>query len=92
LPSNLERFGELTGEDVYAGRAISKRTASAAAYFKERGATSSDHGHATARTANLSDGEAEALFAKVVKGKASAEEADALPRPDADRDGQDEPR
>ena len=36
--------------------------------------------------------EAEALFAKVVAGKADAAEARAVPRPDADRDGADEPR
>ncbi len=45
------------------------------AYFKARGATSTDHGHPNARTANLSHSEAAMLFDRVLKG-ASPEEAD----------------
>jgi glucuronate isomerase len=73
---NLEQFGELTGEDVtgWAGYLAAHRKRRA--FFKERGATSSDHGHASARTANLSKAESEKLFAKVRQGKASAEDAD----------------
>jgi glucuronate isomerase len=73
---NLASLGELTGEDVFAWTGYLEAHRKRRAYFKERGATSSDHGHATARTANLSQAEAEKLFAKVVKGKASAEDAD----------------
>ncbi|HEY8563876.1 MAG TPA: glucuronate isomerase [Beijerinckiaceae bacterium] len=42
------------------------------AFFKERGATATDHGHPSARTANLGAGEAAALFDKVVAGRAEA--------------------
>ncbi|AOO83933.1 glucuronate isomerase [Bosea vaviloviae] len=73
---NLASLGELTGEDVFAWTGYLEAHRKRRAYFKERGATSSDHGHATARTANLSQADAEKLFAKVVKGKASAEDAD----------------
>lgn len=45
-------------------------------YFIARGATSSDHGHPTARTANLSASEASALFDRVIKGGASAADAE----------------
>lgn len=45
------------------------------AYFKARGATSTDHGHPNARTANLSASEASSLFERVLKG-ASAGDAD----------------
>ncbi len=73
---NLERFGEITGEDTasWAGYLAAHRKRRA--FFMERGATSSDHGHASARTANLSGAECEKLFARVLKGKVSAEDAD----------------
>lgn len=73
---NLEQFGELTGEDVTSWSGYLAAHRARRAYFKERGATSSDHGHATARTANLSQAECEKLFAKILKGKFSAEDAD----------------
>ncbi|MFN3674331.1 MAG: glucuronate isomerase, partial [Bosea sp. (in: a-proteobacteria)] len=44
------------------------------AYFKSFGATSSDHGHPTADTANLSPSEAAALFDKVRSGRAEADD------------------
>lgn len=44
------------------------------AYFKSLGATSTDHGHPTARTVNLSVAEATALFKTVVSGEASPKE------------------
>ena len=57
------------------------------AFFREYGATSTDHGHPTARTADLSQADAEALFRRVSTGDASRERCGAVPRPDADRDG-----
>lgn len=44
------------------------------AFFKTLGATSTDHGHPTARTANLSTPEAAALFKTVISGEATAKE------------------
>jgi glucuronate isomerase len=44
------------------------------AFFKERGATSTDHGHPSARTADLDEATASALFATVATGGGSAEE------------------
>lgn len=73
---NLAQFGELTGEDVTSWTGYLAAHRARRAYFKQRGATSSDHGHATARTANLSQAECEKLFAKILKGKFSAEDAD----------------
>ncbi|HYI48625.1 MAG TPA: glucuronate isomerase [Allosphingosinicella sp.] len=65
---NLVRFGEMAGEDVstYAGylRAHENRRA----FFREAGATSTDHGHPSAFTADLSRGEADALYAKISGG------------------------
>jgi len=73
---NLEKLGELTGEDIGSWTGYLAAHRKRRAYFKQRGATSSDHGHATARTANLSDADAEKLYAKVLKGKVSAKDAD----------------
>jgi glucuronate isomerase len=72
---NLDQLGDITGEDTgsWSGYLAAHRTRRA--YFKTFGATSSDHGHATADTANLSSSEAAALFDKVRSGKADADDS-----------------
>lgn len=69
---NLKTFADKTGCDTmsWSGYLEAHRKARAAA--RAAGATSTDHGHPTAQTANLSTAEAEALFAKVSTGKSSA--------------------
>lgn len=71
---NLDVLGEVSSCDTgnWAGYLDAHRQRRA--YFKEFGATSSDHGHAGAETANLSADEAEALFGKIRRGKADAKE------------------
>ncbi len=71
---NLDRFAEISGEDTgtWAGYLDAHRERRA--YFKSFGATSSDHGHPTAETANLSDEEARALYDKIRRGVADASE------------------
>jgi glucuronate isomerase len=73
---NLKSLSDLTGEDAlsYSGylRALEKRRA----YFRSMGATSTDHGHPSAKTANLTHTEAEALFATVTKAPPSAVDAE----------------
>ncbi|MBI1218119.1 MAG: glucuronate isomerase [Rhodobacteraceae bacterium] len=71
----VRRLGELTGEDTttWAGYLAAHRARRQ--HFIAHGATSSDHGHPTARTANLPQAEAAALFARVLGG-ATAEEQD----------------
>ena len=64
----LARFADLTGEDVMDWRGYLAAHRARRAAFIAMGATSSDHGHPTAATANLSDAESEALFAKVMRG------------------------
>jgi glucuronate isomerase len=75
---NVGRLGELTGEDAttWAGYLAAHRTRRA--FFREFGATSTDHGHATARTEDLPEAEARALFDKALRGACTAEEADAF--------------
>lgn len=74
--ANVERFGEVTGCDTLSWAGYLEAHRRRRAYFRERGATSTDHGHPSAATADLSPGEAEALFAKVLGGGANAAEAE----------------
>ncbi|MDX3910745.1 MAG: glucuronate isomerase [Sphingobium sp.] len=73
---NLRAFGEITGEDIatFAGylRAHWKRRAD----FREAGATSTDHGHPSAFTANLAPADIETLYAKVLAGPVTSWEAE----------------
>ncbi|MBW7057260.1 glucuronate isomerase [Paracoccus bogoriensis] len=75
---NVALMGEQTGCDTgtWAGYLDAHRARRA--FFIEHGATSSDHGHATARTEDLPQPEAEALFLKALRGDCTAEEADAF--------------
>ncbi len=72
----MARFAELTGEDVYSWRGYLAAHADRRAAFRAAGATATDHGHPTAATANLSIGECEALFARIVGGSWSAADAE----------------
>ncbi|HKU16134.1 MAG TPA: glucuronate isomerase [Steroidobacteraceae bacterium] len=72
----LERFGELTGEDVLSWRGYLDAHRKRRAVFAAAGATSTDHGHPTAATADLSGREAERLFARVTSGSFSATDAE----------------
>jgi glucuronate isomerase len=66
---NLKRLGEVSGEDVssYTGylNALRKRRA----FFKQNGATATDHGHLTAMTADLSATEASLLYERIYTGE-----------------------
>lgn len=72
----LAKFAELTGEDVHNWTGYLNAHRKRRQDFIAAGATSSDHGHPTARTANLSSAESEALFAKVIAGTADASNAE----------------
>lgn len=76
FPSALARFGEITGEDVHCWDGYLRAHRKRRAFFAGLGATSTDHGHPTAATADLSPAEAGRLFEKVVRGAASADEAE----------------
>ncbi len=75
---NIEALGELTGEDTSNWTGYLAAHRNRRAFFKAHGATSSDHGHPTARTENLSQTHAAALFAKALAGDCTADEADAF--------------
>jgi glucuronate isomerase len=73
---NLRKLGEITGCDTQNWSGYLEAHRRRRAYFKEHGATSSDHGHPTARTADLAPAEAERLFRTVTSGEFTPEEAD----------------
>ena len=73
---NLSRFSELTGEDCLSWTGYLAAHRQRRAFFAQMGATSTDHGHPTPGTANLSPAEAEALFAKVSSGAFTAADAE----------------
>ena len=69
--ASLLRLGELTGEDTGSWRGYLTAHRKRRAFFARMGATSTDHGHPTARTADLSDREAESLFARIARAARS---------------------
>lgn len=73
---NVARFGELTGCDTHTWQGYLAAHRARRAYFKQRGATSSDHGHPSACTSDLPLPEAEALFQLVLSGRHTPEQAE----------------
>ena len=73
---NVERFCDLAGQSSSSFQGYLDAHRNRRAYFKSFGATSTDHGHPSARTENLSAEATETLYARVMSGKASTEERD----------------
>jgi glucuronate isomerase len=74
--ANLSRFSELSGEDAYSYAGYLAAHRKRRTVFAAMGATSTDHGHPTAATADLSKTEAEALFARVTRGEVRGADAE----------------
>jgi glucuronate isomerase len=66
--ANLQLLGEVSGEDVSTWNGYLNALRSRRAFFKQNGATATDHGHLTAQTADLSLGEASALYERIYTG------------------------
>lgn len=73
---NLRRFGAMAGEDIGSFAGYLRAHENRRAHFRAAGATSTDHGHPSAFTADLTAAEIEALYAKVLAGPVSAAEAE----------------
>ena len=71
---NVSRLGEQNGEDTAAWGGYLNALRKARARFQALGCTATDHGHPTAQTADLSKGEARALFGRVLAGEGSGQE------------------
>lgn len=72
--AQIDLLAEQTGEDTHSWAGYLNAHRKRRAFFKECGASATDHGHVTPMTADLSMHEAEALFAQVLSGGATAEE------------------
>ena len=74
--ANLDVFSELTREDCRTWQGYLAAHRQRRAFFKGMGATATDHGHPSARTADLSAAEAAALFGRIVAGDFSEWDAE----------------
>jgi glucuronate isomerase len=66
---NLKKLGEVSGEDVSSYKGYLNALRKRRAFFKENGATATDHGHLTAMTADLSWNDACSLYERIYTGK-----------------------
>lgn len=73
---NVQKLGELTREDTDHWQGYLNALRQRREYFAAMGATSTDHGHPTASTADLGIREAEALFRKALEGRCTPDEAE----------------
>lgn len=73
---NLAHFGALTGEDTSKWAGMVKAHAVRRAFFREHGATATDHGVPSALTADLAEHEKQALLDKALRGTITADEAE----------------
>ena len=69
---NIAKLGEKTGEDTSAWTGYLNALRATRLRFRELGCTATDHGHPTARTANLSQADAAELFLCILAGHATA--------------------
>lgn len=73
---NVGQLGELTNTDITSYPGYLNALRDRRSYFRARGATATDHGHPSPRTADLSGEASEALYQRVLSGSASPEDAD----------------
>jgi glucuronate isomerase len=71
---NIAKLGEKTGEDTSTWVGYLNALRKTRLRFRQLGCTATDHGHPTARTANLPTAEAAELFRQVIAGDADAQQ------------------
>ena len=71
---NIERLGEITGENIGTYKGYLNALRSRRAFFKSMGATATDHGHLTAMTADLDAATAESLYGRILSGRSVPQE------------------
>ena len=69
---NVRILGEIAGENTGTWSGYLRALASRRLFFKSLGATATDHGHPSARTADLSEQEAKELFTAVLSDRADS--------------------
>jgi glucuronate isomerase len=71
---NIERLGEITGENIGTYKGYLNALRNRRAFFKSMGATATDHGHLTAMTADLDAATAESLYGRILSGRSVPQE------------------
>src|SRR5205807_8827057 len=71
---NVVKLGDKTSEDASTWAGYLKALKLTRARFRDLGCRATDHGHPTARTANLPTNEAAKLFQQVITGNADAQQ------------------
>lgn len=74
--ANLRRLGEITAQDTGSWSGYLAALANRRRFFAAHGATSTDHGHPSAATADLSGRQSERLFRRVLSGESSPSDAE----------------
>lgn len=73
---NLAVLAQMTGEDCFNWQGYLNAHRKRRAFFASMGATSTDHGHPTAQTADLSTQDAEELFRRVTLAQVTPQDAE----------------
>jgi glucuronate isomerase len=73
---NLAVLAQMTGEDCFNWQGYLNAHRKRRAFFASMGATSTDHGHPTAQTADLSSQDAEELFGRVTSAQVTPQDAE----------------
>lgn len=73
---NLARLAQLTDEDCFSWQGYLNAHRKRRAFFASMGGTSTDHGHPTAQTADLSLADTEALFMRVTSAHPTPQDAE----------------
>ena len=76
FPANIARLADISGHDATNWDGYLAALRERRAFFKSMGATSTDHGHPTARTCDLSREECERLFGLAITGRCIGEDAE----------------
>ncbi len=71
---NIEKLGEITGEDIGTYKGYLNALRNRRAFFKSMGCTSTDHGHLTAMTADLDPPTAASLYGRILSGRSVPQE------------------
>jgi glucuronate isomerase len=71
---NIEKLGQITGEDISTYKGYLNALRNRRAFFKSMGCTSTDHGHLTAGTADLDYATAASLYTRILSGRSVPEE------------------
>jgi glucuronate isomerase len=71
---NIEKLGQITGEDTGTWKGYLNALRNRRTFFKSMGCTSTDHGHLTAMTADLDCATAESLYGRILSGRSDPQE------------------